>query len=59
MACQNALTLRNSTGGYVWWDFVNNPTGTNPSQWVMNFGDHVVSTRQLPRGLRLLTGPAP
>ena len=43
MACQNALTLENSTGGYVWWDFVNNPTGTNPSQWVMNFGDHVVS----------------
>ncbi len=43
MACQNALTLENSTGGYVWWDFVNNPDGTNTSEWVMNFGNHPVS----------------
>lgn len=45
MDCQSDLSTDPNTnsGGYIWWDFVNSPDGTNTADYVMNFGAHPVS----------------
>lgn len=41
--CEDYATLLTSAGGYLWWDFVSSPDGTDTSDWVINFGEHPVS----------------
>ena len=36
----NALTY---SGGYLWWDFLASPDGTNTADWQIQFGSHPVS----------------
>lgn len=42
-AVDNVSTGNNGGGGYLHWDFVDSPDGTNPADWKVDFGSHPVS----------------
>ncbi len=42
-SCQSANNVETAGGGYVWWDFVGSPDGSDPAYYAMNFGSHPVS----------------
>jgi hypothetical protein len=41
--CQSSNNVVTSSGGYLWWDFVNSPDGSIQQDFRLNFGAHPVS----------------